>query len=350
MIYSYNIADFQYGVDTSKLSEEIAKSTIIIALDYIEEVGDIVNIAFKAELTTEDKTTLDNIVSSHDARIPLAREIETSLTAGTIIQTNKKKAKGANYRIYTHNFADKTTWYQYSERVEGEVLTATDTTYTKYKAVHSYIINLEQPDMVTREHWMLMPDGSFTNRWSFKPKVYVNDMEQTEGFTINFETGEVTFDAPLTSTDEVKMDYYYATVSTFAIVPPPGKKIIIYKAKLIANDIQSFDGHVIQLDIFAGNPSMAYPIGDATSPYNQFAFRYRSLLDFVVAGDNCRKETLAMLTEPLIVVCFDYDAVIELRSDQYAGLYLSMSDDTPINTEIGIGTFQIEILDLGVSY
>lgn len=347
--YSYDIAtSFSYGVNVGTLHQEILDSQITIALDSITADSTTVNIYFKDVLPAADETILNNIIAAHDGRVSPPDEMNVNINRGNVLQINKKKAYGANYRIYTHNFTDKTTWYQYATQVVGEQLTTSD--YTTYQAAHTYIINLEQNDMITREHWMLMPDGSFTNRWTYKPKVYVNDVEQTDGYTIDFVNGTVTFSAPLSSTDVVKMDYYYATVSTFAVVPPEGKKLRIYKATMVSSDIPSFDGHVIQLDIFAGNPSYSYPIGDATSPYNQFAFRYRSLLDFIVAGDKCTKISIAAYTDPLVKIEFDYDAVIELRSDQYAGLYLSMSEDTPINTAIGIGTFQIEFMDLGEDY
>lgn len=41
------------------------------------------------------------------------------------------------------------------------------------------------------------------------PVVYVNDVEQTTGFTIDYGEGTVTFDDPLTATDIVTADYSY---------------------------------------------------------------------------------------------------------------------------------------------
>src|SRR3972149_4586443 len=60
--YTYNItSDIPSGkVNTAELSNEIAQSSIVIALDSINTVGNTLYIVFKDVLSTGDKTTLDN--------------------------------------------------------------------------------------------------------------------------------------------------------------------------------------------------------------------------------------------------------------------------------------------------
>ena len=65
--YTYSISsDFPNAkVDLSRLTLEIQQSSIVTALDYINTDGDDCNVWFKAELSTEDQTTLDTIVANH---------------------------------------------------------------------------------------------------------------------------------------------------------------------------------------------------------------------------------------------------------------------------------------------
>lgn len=53
-------------VNLDILGAEIRSSPITIALDYIETIGDSLNIIFKAPLPTEDYNILTNIVANHD--------------------------------------------------------------------------------------------------------------------------------------------------------------------------------------------------------------------------------------------------------------------------------------------
>lgn len=65
--YNYNLTDFpndKCNLDT--LSEQIRNSTITAALDFINQSLGIVAIFFKAELSSQDASTLDDIVANHD--------------------------------------------------------------------------------------------------------------------------------------------------------------------------------------------------------------------------------------------------------------------------------------------
>lgn len=65
--YTYSIAtDTANGtVNPTILTNEIASSSIVIALDYIETGGDVLDIWFKDPLSGGDQTTLTSIVNAH---------------------------------------------------------------------------------------------------------------------------------------------------------------------------------------------------------------------------------------------------------------------------------------------
>ena len=62
--------DYTKQVDVPRLTQEIQQSNIVTALDYISALGTAISIYFKADLSTEDKTTLDTIVANHSG-LPL---------------------------------------------------------------------------------------------------------------------------------------------------------------------------------------------------------------------------------------------------------------------------------------
>lgn len=72
--YTYNITDFLNDkCDTARLTQEIQQSSILTALDYINTTSTDVAIYFKADLSVNDKTTLDSIIENHTGE-PLPQE------------------------------------------------------------------------------------------------------------------------------------------------------------------------------------------------------------------------------------------------------------------------------------
>jgi hypothetical protein len=75
MEYSYNINAFPGSTCyTPALNQEIVKSTISTALDYINGYPESVSIFFKGTLSTPDVSTLNNIVATHSDAFPLQPE------------------------------------------------------------------------------------------------------------------------------------------------------------------------------------------------------------------------------------------------------------------------------------
>ena len=72
--YTYNISQTPNDkVDTDRLADEIQKSSIIIAIKYIDTSNTIISIVFKSELSDDDELTLDDIIIHHsgDPMLPL---------------------------------------------------------------------------------------------------------------------------------------------------------------------------------------------------------------------------------------------------------------------------------------
>jgi len=71
--YTYSLAtDFGGAINSSKLTLEIAASSIVIALERIDTAGDVVDIVFKDSPSQADKTVLDGGVTQTEESPPIA--------------------------------------------------------------------------------------------------------------------------------------------------------------------------------------------------------------------------------------------------------------------------------------
>lgn len=85
--YTYSIAtDTANGkVNSTTLSDEIAASSIIIALDHIDTGGDVLDIWFRDVLSAPDQTTLTSVVNAHTGN-------EATTTGDPVAVTPYKKS------------------------------------------------------------------------------------------------------------------------------------------------------------------------------------------------------------------------------------------------------------------
>lgn len=74
--YTISIETLNGKVNLSALQEEIQESSITIALDVIDKVGDSLDITFKASISAGEETTLDGIVAAHDGELLLEQEAD----------------------------------------------------------------------------------------------------------------------------------------------------------------------------------------------------------------------------------------------------------------------------------
>jgi len=73
--YNYNITDFpNHKIDVDRLTSEIRNSAITIALDHIDSDNSSASIIFKSDISSGEKTVLDNIVAAHSGN-PLPENV-----------------------------------------------------------------------------------------------------------------------------------------------------------------------------------------------------------------------------------------------------------------------------------
>jgi len=257
----------------------------------------------------------------------------------------------------TPDFSDRQTWWFDTTSVVGEILDgdAANQVYTSTRTptagwAHDWI------------NWTKIPNNARQEKKAeLEIKVYVNDVEQTSGFTIDHAAGQVTFDSALQSGDVVKADYAYANSSKFELVANAGKILHV-------NFVE------IQISVGAG----ALPNGKAVtfaSVYNGPAipalgipanfdvvvkeFKYYGARDFLnEATRGSVVEPMMELTQKVNVLPWDYltghtlkpvgDASTDLLGKrEFNKLICYVEDDVLVpNCEIATGTFYCEIEDL----
>ena len=353
-------------VVVARLELEIKASSIVYALDHIAAFGTSVDVYFKAELSAEDVSTLNGIVAAHlPIPIPDANQTveldELKSNAGrllveTCIHTGPPGSKSVS--LCSHDWGDRTAWYQKSVQVVDEVLTDTGDGRT-FTSSNPWWINIYNDRLTFTHKQIPRRDGSFGKHDDWKTIVKVNDVIQTGGYVVNFIDGKVVF-ADSQSGKTIKVTYWHNNIanhSEFLIVPPPGKKYVVEHVEMQFSNNTTFSD-CFRFEIWAGamtgNPKAvnvaAY--GGFIEPYyeagyGQFRADYRCARDLINAANQGQGTIPAIgeLTQEVCVMPFNYIQAFTLDSAAGALFRCCLINDTAfINTEIATATFYLQIL------
>lgn len=303
--YTYSLTtDFtgltESSLSTTALTDEIRDSSISIALDYINTSGDDCDIWFKDALVSGDQTTLNTVVADHTGVLPIEEQTTTvsgvvSLTGIPTVNLDAphtslnvprvaiEKPDNTFITLYTHNWCDKTTWYENSTEVVSGL--ATDNgDHLSYSLAYENIIDTYHGKL-TQEDYL-----TDTNNHSYRVSVWVDGEEQIEedphttsgDFNINYASGIITFNEALTGTEEVTATYHYASNGKNTIAASAGKILTVEAVEVqISEDIEINDtlrftiyGYV---DVFAPQLLIAnggpYPPGTKIPLANSLIFK-----------------------------------------------------------------------------
>jgi len=310
--YTFSIvADTANGkVAADALAVEIQTSAIITALDHIDTIGANLDVWFKDVLSAPDEATLASVVAAHEGvALPDNTPRPTTIFAEDGVKNPVdpdgrlrfvlEKTIGSKANFFTHNFCDKTTWYQSSIYVEDETATNSgdDTTYN---LAHQFVIDTYHGKLNQEDYLVDSSDRSYrvTVKVDGVTKVERDPHYAAVGggpawdYTVNYAAGTVTFQAAQSPSAVVTVTYHYASTATdgsasrYKIVPQAGKKIRIDMAKVqFSDDVDLRDTIMFQVwgyvDYFASQLLIAnggpYPPG--TKIPIQY-FPYKTLNDF----------------------------------------------------------------------
>jgi hypothetical protein len=260
--------------------------------------------------------------------------------------------EGSRITLVTHNWCDKTTWYQQAVRVVDETPTPT-TSGTVYTLAHANVI-----DIFHGKLWA--EDGlKDSNGYSYRAVVKVNGTTKAEAdphtgagdYTINYGTGVVTFSPAVATDATVLVTYHYATTSLFTIKPSAGKKLLIrtvevqFSSDVEMNDTVRFEpyGYV---DYFA--PQYLQVNGGPYPPGTKIplgATVYKTMLDFQAESNGALPKIPAIggsswrgIQNEIIVFPWDYAALLPISSAAGMEVRLSLEHDAVFGGEFGTAT------------
>lgn len=246
--------------------------------------------------------------------------VDITTTEGAI-KVAPTKLEGSSSLLISHNFCDKTTWWGESTRILQETLTP-DQYFTTFDSANTYWIDL------------ISGKVPYEDKYStpYKAKIYIDDVETTMGFTINYKTGQVVFD----NSQEgkiIKASYSYANGSNWIVTPSVGKIM-----KLLGTEIKITD------DVFL-NTAFIFTVYSGSTPIS--VTTYKNMYDFLVCakGPVTRLSKFGPLPNDIITLGFDYVTSKDLKYSQNISVKISTADDIEIEGTLGIVTAYIISVD-----
>lgn len=248
------------------------------------------------------------------------------------LRASTEPRRGSSDTIVTHNFADPCTWWGKSTLVTDE--TATDSgDHLTYTLAHTNIIDCK--------HGRFMNENAVV---SYHPVVKVNGVTKTEGtdFTMNYESGSVTFLSANAAEDVVTVTYRYATTSIFTLTPAAGKVLTMLQAEIqFSTNIQSgFPALHFTTYMYVGTPyNNVIAVKDTV---------YKNMKDLINESNNGSwiiSAPIGELTHDVRVFPFNYPAAKDLRSSLQMRVecwvegHIPMKNTSNQPLELATGTF-----------
>lgn len=302
-------------------------------------VGTMINeSADIADFEASYKSSAVEVPSSDDAfllALPATQVVEYALPAGRRCDH------------YTPNFCDKTTWYQDSTRVSNETLVDSGNHQVYALTTPSYVVDVT--------HGKIFDEDELVGDYAVVVKV--NSVTKTENpvgtsdgdFSVDYITGEVTFNTALAGTETVTMSYSKVGTSLSYVRAPDGYKLrIAYIEVQFSKNIGMKDTLNFQMwglaDVFAPGqfpPGTKIPISGIET--------YKTINDFICDAEKAYPPIPVLTgnggwrhpTQETLIFRFDYidRAVTDLISDYGMEIRVWLKDDQVYEGDCAMGTF-----------
>lgn len=265
------------------------------------------------------------------------RKLDNKTPDSNIPKVAIYKAQGDSEIKVSHDFTDKTTWYQESVKVMNEVLVVeSGKIYTSSK---TYWIDgnhgkIYMEDDITSDGTPMVYGG--VPKYLAIIKNNGSDLVMGQDYEIDYVTGKVTLDASYTPSGDVTATFYYATTSMFTVIPEMGKMLNLQKSELQFTDDLVMNTPV-NFDIYVYNPM------DLPNKILYKRTKYKNIKDIINAANLGQGYIPAVdvMTRPVLVFPFDYATEKTLRSSQGAELRISLVNDVPFTGEWGTVTLYV---------
>jgi hypothetical protein len=244
--------------------------------------------------------------------------------------------------FYVPDLCDPCCWYQGATQVSNETMTNSGDNQT-YNSVNSKWIDLT--------HGRVFKENDIPNRDSYIPVIevdtgggFVQKAENSWGltdndYTVDYDAGTVTFNAPLAPSDTVRASYYFGQDSEFIIEPEAGKRLkVLYTEVQFTKNVEMNSN--INFEIWVYNPQ---------DPPNRIPYKietYKRLMDFFQESTGPFPVIPAFggagergIQNDVITLPFAYQAYRDLKSSQGTQLRVRLDGNTPLTGEFANATF-----------
>jgi hypothetical protein len=216
------------------------------------------------------------------------------------------------------DFCDKTTWWQASSRVTDEALSSV--TATVFSSANENWIDLEHGKVTFED----------TIAETYAPKIYLDGVLQSSGYTINYNLGRVEFSSA--PSGAVSADYSWASSSEFVLSPRAGTCLVIRKAEVqFCNDVQMSP---MDFAVYGYDPS------DLPNKIPYDVKTYKNIKDIInISNSGFSVPPFHGLSEGVVIFPFNYARAIFLYASKGMEIRLRIRDDQPFVGSYGTCTF-----------
>lgn len=256
------------------------------------------------------------------------------------------------FNINSHDFSDRTTWYQRSIQVKDEPLTDSGNGLT-FNSKNSWWINMYSPKLTVDVNFAPERDGSFSDRSMRAVSVAVNGLPaDASTYSINFATGQITFQQ-LQQPKSVSASYWHNNgvnrCSEWMINPPPQTAFLIDYVELQFSQGINFTTPV-DIEVWAGgNQAGTVPDvygnfdADGYALFGQSKSIYRGPQDFLNFCTNNSSTVIPAfggLSQNTLIFPLSYVLLTQIRNSWGMVFVASLQGDIPYTgAEISTATF-----------
>lgn len=330
---------------------------------YIWSVDGPMELSCQIPMDGSDSTDQTDFETNYLAGCNGSLGIRKNPSGAQVVDTsdNLGFAGAQSMTVNTHDFSDRTTWYQRSAQVTSETLTDSGDGLT-FNSANANWVNMDSERLTYDYNLVPERDGTYTDLSTRRPVVVVNGTQindttvsTTPGYTVNYAAGTITFGASQ-SGNTVVVTYWHnngvSRCSEWILNPPSGMFYTVGYIEAQFSNLLVFTTSM-HIEIWAGADVATYGDFDFTlytAGYGQNRSIYRGPLDFMNVCTNRDSQVISPfggLSDSLLIFPFDYTIDTVIRSDEGVVIMFCLNGDTPYTgAELATITFYSQLVPL----
>jgi hypothetical protein len=281
-------ADFKAMTARKKLQWQYTETDCRYNIFAIDKAIEYQTEVFKDGYEPDGMDAQDNTANRGDFEtnfeINANSRLEEAKTKDSFLRVTQEPRSGSAINFYSPNFCNQTTWYKGSTLVSDFVLTDSgdQTTYNTNGThpgpwVDMYHGKLFNEDALVAAHpeYGLKVEVQTGGTGSFVEKAQ-NSFDKIDGdYSVNYDSGTVTFNSAIGGSDVVRATFAVAPATmTWTMQPSAGKRLkLMYAEFQMTSDVEMTDD--IWYQTWAFNPY------DFPNKVKVFEYRYKTISDLL---------------------------------------------------------------------